>query len=30
MKVINNDDVTRLVTQDEVTHALESAYQDFF
>lgn len=30
MKVINNTDVSRLVTQEEVTRALESAYQDFF
>jgi alanine dehydrogenase len=30
MKVINNSDVSRLVTQEEVTRALESAYQDFF
>lgn len=30
MKVINNADVSRLVTQEEVTRALESAYQDFF
>ena len=30
MKVINNADVSRLVTQQEVTRALESAYQDFF
>ena len=30
MKIINNADVSRLVTQEEVTRALESAYQDFF
>ena len=30
MKVINNTDVARLVTQAEVTQVLESAYQDFF
>ena len=30
MKVINNADVSALVTQEEVTRALESAYQDFF
>jgi ornithine cyclodeaminase/alanine dehydrogenase-like protein (mu-crystallin family) len=30
MKVINNADVSRLVNQEEVTRALESAYQDFF
>ena len=30
MKVINNADVSRLVNQEEVTRALETAYQDFF
>ena len=30
MKVINNSDVARLVSQDEVTRTLESAYEDLF
>ena len=30
MKVINNSDVARLVSQDEVTRTLETAYQDLF
>lgn len=30
MKVINNSDVARLVSQDEVTQTLESAYRDLF
>ena len=30
MKVINNSDVERLVSQDEVTRTLETAYQDLF
>ena len=28
MKVINNSDVARLVSQDEVTRTLETAYQE--